>query len=146
MSRFASLHSGLLARKGEALPAAPNRLAAAYYAPEPGQEASDPPEAPPVDTSKSVRAAAPKRTTPETTSDPKTTSGPKLRRTAPQSKPARRKTTLRLSLDQHRRLRIAAAQLDVSQQNLMSAALEAYLDQISDGQFPACSCLDSRDG
>lgn len=128
MSRFASLHSGLLARKGEALPAGPNRLAAAYYAPEDSPLAQSEP-APAEPPSPEAKAKARKHQKP---------------RRKPSRTPGRRKTTLRLSNEQHRRLRIAAAQLDMSQQAIMVEALDAYLDKLAKGRFPGCGCLEKR--
>lgn len=145
MTRFASLHSGLLARKGEALPAGPNRLAAAYYAPEPGQDGPSPIEQadtqpPPIDNTRTAEADRAPATEDKTANRPQ-----RLRRSKAQSTPARRKTTVRLSADQHRRLRVAAAQLDISQQSLMTQALEAYLKQLSEGLFPDCSCMSPKE-
>lgn len=140
-TRYASLHSGLLARKGEALPAGPTRLAAAYYAPEPVSDAAS-------------RSEAPARLTPppppaEPDAKPRAAGevvAPPQRQRKPAHTPAtanssRRKTTVRLSADQHRRLRIAAAQLECSQQSLISEALETLLDQLAAGRLPDCSCL-----
>lgn len=161
-SKFASLHSGLLARKGEALPAGPTRLAAAYYAPEdrpPGEGETrpdiapvEPPPPPPAVTPAAVTPAAvpPAAVTPAAVTASarkqgvsrglgKSVTGKVAGKTT--GRQIRRKTTLRLSADQHRRLRIAAAQLDCSQQALMVDALEAYLEQIAAGCFPDCGCL-----
>jgi len=127
--RYASLHSGLLARKGEALPSSPTRLPESYYAD--AKEAPTPPEpAPSHLQAVSNEAPAPARP----------------RKPRRKSADPRRKLTLRLTPEQHRRLRIAAAQLDCSQQSLMVEALDALFEDLAQGQLAGCKCLDvSRD-
>tara|TARA_R110000868_G_scaffold350521_1_gene611772 strand:- start:1380 stop:1763 length:384 start_codon:yes stop_codon:yes gene_type:complete len=51
------------------------------------------------------------------------------------------KVALRLTEAQHFRLRVAAAQLQVSRQSLMSAALDHYLATVCAAAVPSCRCL-----
>tara|TARA_R110002110_G_scaffold378345_1_gene588784 strand:+ start:357 stop:740 length:384 start_codon:yes stop_codon:yes gene_type:complete len=51
------------------------------------------------------------------------------------------KVALRLSEGQHFRLRVAAAQLQMSRQALMSAALDHYLATVCAAGVPSCRCL-----
>ncbi|MDO8423329.1 MAG: hypothetical protein Q7S99_14330 [Parvibaculum sp.] len=51
------------------------------------------------------------------------------------------KVAMRLSEAQHFRLRVAAAQLQVSRQALMSAALDHYLSTVCAAGVPSCRCL-----
>ena len=55
------------------------------------------------------------------------------------------KVALRLSEGQHFRLRVAAAQLQVSRQALMSAALDHYLATVCAAGVPSCRCLRASD-
>ena len=51
------------------------------------------------------------------------------------------KVAMRLSEGQHFRLRVAAAQLQMSRQALMSAALDHYLATVCAAGVPSCRCL-----
>lgn len=53
------------------------------------------------------------------------------------------KVALRLSQAQHFRLRVAAAQLQVTRQSLMAAALDHYLATVCAAGVPECRCLRS---
>ena len=56
------------------------------------------------------------------------------------------KIALRLSEAQHFRMRVAAAQLQVTRQSLMSAALDHYLATVCAASLPECKCLGSGKG
>jgi hypothetical protein len=119
-AQYASLHAGLLARKGEAEPAVP---AATRTPPHPSPaipitRASTPDSCRPAQETSPVRVAL----------------------------PGRHKTSLRLNGEQKRRLKMASAQMARSQQNLMSAALDAYLDQLCATEMSHCACLRKRGG
>ena len=51
------------------------------------------------------------------------------------------KIALRLTEGQHFRMRVAAAQLQVTRQALMSAALDHYLKTVCAAGVPQCRCL-----
>lgn len=53
------------------------------------------------------------------------------------------KVALRLTSAQHFRLRVAAAQLQVTRQSLMAAALDHYLATVCAAGVPQCQCLRS---
>lgn len=53
------------------------------------------------------------------------------------------KVAMRLSQAQHFRLRVAAAQLQVTRQSLMAAALDHYLATVCAVGLPDCRCLRS---
>lgn len=179
--KFASLHGGLLARKGEASPAIPPSMARASYtdaAPQPQHplreaaphlHAAPPPHtsvpATPANGAEGPRKnrfisevkSAPSRAKPATkfqplAGKPKTeakaasATGNCGADCASRSKDSNKKyrISLRLNAEQRRRLRTAAAQLEVSNQQLVAKALDAYLDQLGLGDLNGCACLARR--
>lgn len=148
-SKLATLHAGLIARKGEARPAiahaAFSYVDAPRPAPQPIRQGGDGIErhiigtatTPPPAEAPAAPAAKPARAAP---------SASKLVRTASsrnedddQSKPFR--LTFRMSADQRRRLRIAAAKEEKSLQELLSDALDGHLDTLCACALRECSCL-----
>lgn len=125
MPKYASLHAGLLARKGEAQPAPVTQIGAVF------PSHAEVPE-PPVGTPERRRPPAPAPTS-ETIAD--------LRR---HPATARHKTTVRLNDEQRRRVRLAAVQLERSQQSLISEAIDEFLDQLCERELPHCHCLKKR--
>ncbi|WP_300556163.1 hypothetical protein [Maricaulis sp.] len=126
--KYASLHAGLLARKGEAMPASRPGLVPGLI-----ERA-----APAVETAAPQHQAEPKR--------PTVRPRPPVREPVanPQpieNLPARHKTTIRLNAAQKRRLRLAAAVLDRSQQSLISEALDEFLDILAADPALDCRCL-----
>lgn len=121
--KFAAITGSLLARKGEAGPsAAPRR-----DAPEPWR-------------------ALPPRVMEEAPAARAENAPMPFARTVPQAAPALgegalRKVALRLTEEQHRRMRVVAAQLQMTHQALLAAALESHLANLCDGRLSACSCL-----
>lgn len=167
-SKLASLHAGLIARKGEAAPAIAHP-AFSYVdgprpAPQPIRREGDgierrsfgSPAVPardggpwtdgraqdiPVDVLEpSVRE--PVRTAPP---------APEAVRSAPMRKPVTGdesrpfRLTLRLSADQRRRLRIAAAKEEMSLQEVLSDALDSHLDTLCACALRECTCLARED-
>ena len=133
--KFASITGDFLVRKGEAGPSSDRFAAAQRWAPEPppmprevgtGSASSAPaiPSAPVL-----VRPSVPPQ--PVAAPDP---SEPSV------------KIALKLSEAQHFRMRVAAAQLQVSRQSLMSAALDHYLSTVCAAGLPECKCLGSGKG
>ncbi|HZS82899.1 MAG TPA: hypothetical protein VFA50_08505 [Stellaceae bacterium] len=130
---IASLSSDLLARKGSAQPA---YLAFPFPAPPPRLELRTPPPTP-----EPARAAKP-----EAVPAPHGEGPVRLRARGggrpPQIGSKAAKVSLRLDADRHQRLRLAALHLGRSGQQILTAALDAYLDglvgTVMDGQ---CACL-----
>lgn len=127
--KFASITGDLLARKGEAGPSSDRFAAAQRWAPEP----------PPMPREMGTGSASP---------------APVLVRpavpvqpiVAPDPSEPSVKIALKLSEAQHFRMRVAAAQLQVSRQSLMSAALDHYLSTVCAAGLPECKCLGSGKG
>jgi len=139
--KFASITGDLLARKGEAGPSADRFAAAQRWKPEPppmpremgtGGVSVAPavPEAP---------VSAPVLVRPSVQPQPQSIAAPD------HSEPTV-KIALKLSEAQHFRMRVAAAQLQVSRQSLMSAALDHYLSTVCAAGLPECKCLGSGKG
>lgn len=58
-------------------------------------------------------------------------------------KPRRRAMTLRLDPERHRRLKILGIYTDRSAQNILTAALDEYLDRVLPSVDRECSCLNA---
>jgi hypothetical protein len=151
-SKFATIHGGLLARKGEAAPAIRHSNAHVSY--------SDGP--PPVPAAGPVAPPEPRPPLPlldVTFGDmrvpeagvPTSCPGPSVRpkprqacgREAPLDKgdrPAGR-VSMRLTERQKRMVTIAAAVLGRSQQKLLSDALDAHLARLGAGELRSCACF-----
>ena len=131
--KFASITGDLLTRKGEAGPSSDRFAVAQRWKPEPPSM--------PREMGTGGVADAP-------------VSAPVLVRPAVQPQPiAARdhsepsvKVALKLTEAQHFRMRVAAAQLQVSRQSLMSAALDHYLSTVCAAGLPECKCLGSGEG
>ena len=112
--KFASITSGLLARKGEAAPWAER-------APLPWRAAPPLPPAP-APTSTSAPIPAPVRP-------------------APPPSEAIKRCTVRLSLHDYERLGIMAVKKDITRQQFLQSALARVLDELA-REFPTgCSCI-----
>lgn len=108
---YARLHPGLLARKGEAGPAAISEVPPPPARPDLRQCAGEPFEESPHETG-AVRQCS----------------------------------SVRLTPAEKRRLRAAAAALDLSHQQLIARALNEYLDRLSQAELAHCACLKRRPG
>ncbi len=132
--KYASLHSGLIARKGEALPAphsppdhqplfaAELPAAAAPVAPAPVK---------PVNCDLPDGALMPKR--PARITDESRASGMKA-------------LTFRLDPSLYHRVQVAAAKLGWTSQDLLRAAVEGHLAHLGTEIFPNCGCIGGREG
>ncbi len=128
-AEFASLHGGLIARKGEALPAP----AISNIGSNTGVRCDDVAPLDPVPRQKQPPGMCAPVTLP---AKPK-----------PGGKGARIKAvTLRIDAAQYHRVHLAAAKLDLSGQDLLRAAVEYYLNYLSDEVFPDCGCVRGADG
>lgn len=141
--KFASLDSSLLARKGNAAPAAP----AASTWPTP----AIPPAAESVATSVVPSVQHDAQGGSQTLSEPRSDGGgqpqpsgsqsPIMRNESAHRHTLRQKLSIRLVPEQLRRLKAASMQLGFSQQQIVTAALDSYFDNLSEQQFPGCGCL-----
>ena len=139
---IASLSGGLLVRKGGAMPAS-------FVFPVPEFPVPEPQPAPRV----AARVTAPRAAAPSPHAEPPRPAAQEtpVRAQGGGPPPPRRggsaKVSLRLDPDRHQRLRIAALHQRRSGQQLLLAALDAYLDRsaltVLDG---ACTCLQRRPG
>lgn len=173
MSRYASLHAGLLARKGEASPALPSAFAGASYVDAPAPEPRDPGErrdatgadlparalllrkAPAIDAA-GAPARAPAQATPSAQPLPADTATDTAARgccegaevTWPADPHAGidrlHRVEARLTAEQKRRLLTVAVQSGHSQQRILSDALDAWLDALCTGDMQGCACLKTR--
>lgn len=155
--KFAPLHGGLLARKGEAIPAtihplgdqsfttsSPSlrRIIETKRAPQPAPmpipadlSTPDPPDPPPAG--------------PAVQADPAQCASRCADAVAPALAPAPRraqpfKASVRLSAPQRRLLRMVAAITNGSQQSILSQALDAYLESLAQAELRHCACYKKR--
>lgn len=178
-TKFASLHSGLLARKGQAAPAIASAMSPAAYT------NNLPPEAPLLAEAWPQEALPPQplplqplppqpqlqelparerlehefRTVfPHAEIQNKASSNsascgcaasrtdnPPNIHTVPESAKSRKyQVRLRIDAEQRRRLRTAAAQFGISNQQILSNALSTYLDRLGQDSLKNCACLAQR--
>ncbi|MGV8998583.1 MAG: hypothetical protein ACOH12_16705 [Parvibaculaceae bacterium] len=117
-TKFASVTSALLSRKGEAGPSADRHSLSERW--------QMPPNVKPVEVAMPMPAAA-------------VVAAPVVAPVAVSE--ASVKIALRLTEGQHFRMRVAAAQLQVTRQALVSAALDHYLKTVCAAGVPQCRCL-----
>lgn len=128
MEKYASLHGGLIARKGEAIPTPPLNLDAFGSA------------AP-------VMPSAPFPFKPQNCETPISTVRPKRpQRIAGDSKAGVKALTFRLDPNLYHRVQVAAAKLGWTSQDLLRAAVEGHLAHLGREVFPNCGCIGGTDG
>jgi len=146
-SKLASLHAGLVARKGEAMPALTNPALTYVDTPRPVHEtstnsqrhtmASALGQPPAVATTPANRFSSSKEEEPVAV--------PSLQKplldTEEGSHHGPYRLSFRMTKDQRRRLRIAAAQNDRSLQQMLSVALDNHLDGLCACSLKECACL-----
>ncbi|MEX0853353.1 MAG: hypothetical protein WD036_08760 [Bauldia sp.] len=160
-SKFASLHADLLARKGEAAPVFSDPAVSYVDAPRPLQ-ASDAAEVrrdvasadglrliaekimmdPPAATRVSAETGRPPHLRAVGSPAPRKP----IRKDANGEHQGPYRFTFRISPDQRRRLRVAAAQKGCSLQQSLGEALDKYLDGLCACSLKDCACLARRDG
>jgi hypothetical protein len=157
-AKFASLHAGLLARKGQASPVFVNPAVTYIDDPRPMMDADDDDDAQRRD----VASADGLPLMAEKVGGDEVSNGqltPMLNGGRPMAvRPPRRprlstdedthgpyRFSFRMPSDQHRRLRVAAAQKNVSLQQALSDALDNYLDGLCACSLKDCTCLAARD-
>jgi len=144
-SKLASIHAGLVARKGEAMPALSNPGFSYVDSPRPVHETTaraQPRTAiaePAGHRSPSHDNMAP--ALPISRTDTTSLKRKPARKDVEGEHPGPYKLTFRMTKDQRRRLRIAAAQRDLSLQQLLSEALDNHLDGLCACSLEACNCL-----
>ncbi|MHA6289027.1 hypothetical protein [Maricaulis sp. CAU 1757] len=147
--KFASLHAGLLARKGHAQPAQPSALGQVDYVdhgPPPVRPASVPGPQRPVATRRPPR---PVDADPLAQPDSHPCCGgqrlAELASRLPTSHgPLTCRAQMRLDSEQKRRLQTAALQLGWSQQRIMADALDDWLDKLAGDELGNCACMQRR--
>ncbi|ASP32842.1 hypothetical protein [Labrenzia sp. VG12] len=172
MSRYASLHAGLLARKGEASPALPSAFTGASYVDAPAPEPREPGErrdatgadlpdralllrkAPAIDAAGAATrepAYEPAQPAPAAQLLPSDAArgcceGAEVTWPADPHAGIDRlhRVEARLTAEQKRRLLTVAVQSGHSQQRILSDALDAWLDALSAGDMKDCACLKAR--
>lgn len=132
--KYASLHGGLIARKGEALPT-PHL----------------PPDQQPLFMPEMPAAAAPVAPAPARPANcdlPDGVSRPKRpARITEESKASGMKAlTFRLDPSLYHRVQVAAAKLGWTSQDLLRAAVEGHLAHLGTEIFPNCGCIAGREG
>lgn len=170
-SKLASLHSGLVARKGEAMPAVSHPMFSYVDTPRPvarevpAETRRAWPPAVQLDSPESVAAPSASSVTHSESPAPVATSEspPPTVQTRPVPSVARAESrhvstrsegdendvqnsprhrfTFRLTHDQHHRLRLAAAIRDQSLQHLLSEALDNHLEGLCACSLKDCACL-----
>jgi hypothetical protein len=138
-AKFASLHGGLLARKGQATPAlvplpiVPGSSPFEYVdGPEPGC-------CRPLPGHREQASAADGRHS-------VASSAPQLEHELHLELGAEHRThvSVRLNPEQLRRLKTAAAQLHLSQQKIVAEGLDRYLDKLAAEDLAGCRCLKAK--
>lgn len=141
MSKFATIHGGLLARKGEAAPAVRHSHPGVSYS-----DAPPPPERRPatplMDAAfgdmRTLQTAAPAPCSP---SDREPKPKEPCSRKIPAGEASAGRVSLRLTRRQKRMIMIAGAVLGRSQQKLLSEALDSHLDRLSADELKSCGCF-----
>lgn len=126
--KFASLHSGLIARKGEASPTPPINM---------DRFEPDRPVAPAA----AFPSAAYKCDMPTGVVKPQ-----RPQRIAENSKAGVKALTFRLDPMLYHRVQVAAAKLGWTSQDLLRAAVEGHLAHLGRDVFPNCGCIGGTEG
>jgi hypothetical protein len=149
MAKYASLHAGLLARKGEAAPAVPPGFTGAGHADNAAPRQADRRDVDLTPAPQPLFARKPPDR-PERDED----AGPGAKgccgaRPGPGEDPhagvdRAARAEVRLTAEQKRRLRTVAVQMNWPQQRILSDALDAWLAALCAGEMRNCSCLRAR--
>ena len=151
-SKFATIHGGLLARKGEAAPAVRHDHAHVSYRDGPpsmpDSRLAPPPEVRPTLPLLDVTFGdmqIPEAGVPASSPEPQVR--PALKQACGRETPLRKgdgpagRVSMRLTERQKRMVTIATAVLGRSQQKLLSDALDAHLDHLGAGELRSCGCF-----
>jgi hypothetical protein len=145
-AKFASLHGGLLARKGLATPAT-LPLPVMPQQPRPRYKDAPPPAVDETCCGGALGGDAEKVSAVVTLRAVRSTNPPRvLDHDAQQEINADLRThvSVRLSPDQMRRLKTAAAQLHLSRQKIVADGLDVYLDKLAVEELAGCHCLKTK--
>lgn len=157
-SKLASLHAGLVARKGEAMPAISHPAFSYVDTPRPIRREDDSVERRSFSTAANSPAPARVEQRVQQRAAHESEARPQPQRSvaapAPR-KPKREKSetqgarsyqlTFRMTRDQRRRLQIAAAQTDKSLQQTLSDAIDNHLDGLCACSLKECACMARND-
>lgn len=168
-AKYASLHAGLLARKGEASPALPSPLGQVSYNDRPQRRDADLPRAetpliarkpPPSPDTDGAAARSSANTGPEKPGQPAVDtpapaspqggccSGAAAPNTPPPlpgpDAPLVFRASVRLTAEQKRRLGTVSVQMHWSQQRILAIALDEWLDRLCASEMKDCACLKAR--
>lgn len=149
LAKFASVHGGLLARKGLATPAT-LPLSVVPQQPRPRYR-DEPPPVPDDETccgGASGGDAENEKVPAVVTLRPvRSTNSPRVADYEAQQEinaDLRTHVSVRLSPDQMRRLKTAAAQLHLSRQKIVADGLDVYLDKLAAEDLAGCRCLKAK--
>lgn len=141
-SPFASLHAGMLVRKGGAAPSVTPSLApsaaANAHAPVGEPVAREPVVRETVVHGPAARTPARAAPEPRRASPARPQPAPAMK--PPAAKPQQR-ASVRLSHEQARALKLAALVLDLPQQELLADGLETHLEKLACGPLASCACF-----
>jgi hypothetical protein len=147
-SKFATIHGGLLARKGEAAPAVRHDHAHVSYRDAPDARLAPPPEVRPALPLLDVTFGdmqVPEAGIPASCRESHVR--PSLKQACGRETPVRKgdgpagRVSMRLTERQKRMVTIATAVLGRSQQKLLSDALDAHLARLGAGELQSCACF-----
>lgn len=132
--KFASLHSGLIARKGEAQPSPHISLDdMPSFVPDMPAPPAPAPSARPRPVFCDLPPGAPRPARPSRLADESKASGMKA-------------LTFRLDPALYHRVQVAAAKLGWTSQDLLRAAVEGHLAHLGTEVFPNCGCISGKEG
>lgn len=162
-ARYASLHAGLLARKGEASPALPSPAGPVSYTDQPQRRDADLPRS---DTPMIARKTGPDRQPARLNTGPEKPGQPAVDTPAPASPlggccsgaatpnsppplpgpdaPLAFRASVRLTAEQKRRLGTVSVQMNWSQQRILALALDEWLERLCASEMKNCACLKAR--
>ena len=133
---FASLHSGLLVRKGQAAPSLPEPVPAPRPRPDSWSVERRDALGPRTAAALKVVEVVPQTPAP---AEPEPVAHPA-------GEPAYYRMELRLTPAQARKLGVAAARLGQPKRRLLVKALEAYLTVLAEGPLKGCGCFSGEAG
>jgi hypothetical protein len=146
LAKFASLHGGLLARKGLATPAT-LPLPVMSQQPRPRYRDEPPPALDETCCGGASGGNAEKAPAVVTLRPVRSTNTPRVADYEAQQEinaDLRTHVSVRLSPDQMRRLKTAAIQLHLSRQKIVADGLDVYLDKLAAEDLAGCRCLKAK--
>ena len=144
--RTSSLHGGLVARKGTAMPAM-SHAPLAYETPvRPARNERVLDDKPPSENFGENTPQLRRPMVPAVAPKPFVAKRPEPLPSTEKTRPAgAHRFSFRITDDQHRRLRIASAHENASMQLLLAKALDNYLDDMCACSLESCACMARKD-